>query len=418
MRLNQSIKILAAASLVAAGVVAVGSAQAAETMGPVTDEIGVVKISKGQPMIWGGYWVLSGPDTALGLDQKRGVEIALDDLGKSLLGHEIRLLSEDSACNAEGGQTATTKLASNRKIVIVLGPACSSAATPGAPILWNAGISSIGTSPSAPALTAPGRGPGYDGFIRTIYNDNDGGAFAAKAAQEHFKAKSAATIHDGSPYSEQLVRVFEREFKALGGTITSSEGISPTDTDLRPVLTRVATNPPDLLYFPIFVQTAAFTVRQAKDIAGLEKTILLGSDAVMSPTMIEAAGDDVVGFSITGTGVLRSTRYDEFKAKYNEKYGEDPIGGFHTNGYDAAMIAAVAILKVAVKDRNGNTYIGRKALRDALYDTRNHPGVTGIETCDEMGDCAAKSFAVLQFVNGDPSTFQIGTNPKQVYPAR
>ncbi|MCZ6524670.1 MAG: branched-chain amino acid ABC transporter substrate-binding protein [Alphaproteobacteria bacterium] len=418
MRFLTSVKGLAAVAVLAAGAYAIPSATAAETKGPVTDEIGVVKIAKGQPMVWGGYWVLSGPDTALGLDQKRGVEIALDDLGHSLFGHEIRLLSEDSACTAEGGQTAATKLASNRRIVIVLGPACSSAATPGAPILWNAGIASIGTSPSAPALTAPDRGPGYDGFIRTIYNDNDGGAFAAEAATEFFKAKTASTVHDGSPYSEQLVRVFEREFKARGGKITSSEAVSPTDTDMRPVLTRIATNPPELIYYPIFVQAGAFITRQSKEIAGLENSKLLGSDAVLSPDFVEAAGKDVVGFNIAGTGVISGSRYDDFKKKYNEKYGEDPIHGFHTNGYDAAMIAAVAILKVAVKDAEGNTYIGRKALRDALYGTTNHPGITGIETCNELGDCAAKVFAVLQFTDSDPESFKLGVNPKQVYPAK
>ena len=42
-------------------------------------------------------------------------------------------------CNAEGGQTAATKLAANPQTVVVLGPACSSAATPAAPILWQAG---------------------------------------------------------------------------------------------------------------------------------------------------------------------------------------------------------------------------------------------------------------------------------------
>ena len=39
------------------------SAMAAETKGPVTDEIGVVKIRKGAPIFIGGYWTLSGPDT-------------------------------------------------------------------------------------------------------------------------------------------------------------------------------------------------------------------------------------------------------------------------------------------------------------------------------------------------------------------
>ena len=29
------------------------------------------------------------------------------------------------------------------------------------------------------------------------------------------------------------------------------------------------------------------------------------------------------------------SRYPAFLAKYKAKYGEDPIAGFHANGYDA-----------------------------------------------------------------------------------
>src|SRR5215470_20383250 len=105
-------------------------AQAAETKGPVTDDIGVLVIPKGAPIQIGAYWVMSGADSALGIDEKRGVEIAVKDQGGSLLGHPLKLITEDSGCNAEGGQTAATKLASHPELVAVIGPACSSEATP------------------------------------------------------------------------------------------------------------------------------------------------------------------------------------------------------------------------------------------------------------------------------------------------
>ena len=130
---------------------------AAETKGPVTDELGVLVIPKGAPIQLGGYWVMSGADSALGIDEKRGVEIAIKDQGGTLVGHPIKLSVEDDGCNAEGGQTAATKLAANPNTAIVLGPACSSAATAGAPILWKAGITDIATATTAPKLTA--RGP-------------------------------------------------------------------------------------------------------------------------------------------------------------------------------------------------------------------------------------------------------------------
>jgi hypothetical protein len=70
----------------------VQSTQAAQTLGPVTDDIGVIKIPKGAPIQIGGYWVLSGPDTAQGIDGKRGVEVAIADIGNKLLGHPIKMI--------------------------------------------------------------------------------------------------------------------------------------------------------------------------------------------------------------------------------------------------------------------------------------------------------------------------------------
>lgn len=105
----------------AIGLFAIAHAASAATVGPVTDSMGVIRIAKGAPVQIGAYWVLSGADTALGLDEKRGVEIAFKDLGGKVLGHPLKLDAEDDGCNAEGGQTAATKLASNPQTVIVLG---------------------------------------------------------------------------------------------------------------------------------------------------------------------------------------------------------------------------------------------------------------------------------------------------------
>jgi len=60
-------------------------------VGPVTDDIGVLRIPKGAPIQIGGMWVLSGPDTALGLDEKRAVELNFKDMGGTLLGHPLKL---------------------------------------------------------------------------------------------------------------------------------------------------------------------------------------------------------------------------------------------------------------------------------------------------------------------------------------
>lgn len=396
------------------------SAMAAETKGPVTDDIGVVEVPSGAPIVLGGYWVISGPDTALGLDSKRGAELALDDVGNKIAGHDIQLVVEDDACNAEGGQTAATKLASVPNIVAVLGPACSSAATAAAPILWKQGIVSIGTASTAPSLTAADRKPDFDGFLRTIYSDADQGANDAKWFYNELKCKTLATIHDGSPYASQLAKAAADAFKELGGEVVAEEAVTPTDVDMRPVLTGIGTKKPCVLYFPIFVAAGAQIARQASEVSDLKDTNIIGGSSMMAPGMLEAAGDAAVGLRITNVDIspeVMGAKYPDFVKAYTEKYGEGPINAFHAQAYDAAAILAKAIESVAQTDGDGNTFIGRKALRDALFATKDHQGISGTITCNEHGQCGGFNFAVYEFTNGDPSTFKVGDNPKKIYPA-
>src|SRR5688500_18421551 len=62
------------------------------------DELGVVEIPEGEPLNIGFWGVISGADAALGVDSQRGVEIAIEDRGGELLGHEIQLTAEDGLC--------------------------------------------------------------------------------------------------------------------------------------------------------------------------------------------------------------------------------------------------------------------------------------------------------------------------------
>lgn len=408
-----AITLLATSSL--AGLAATARA---ETAGGVTDEIGVLKVPKGQPIFIGGLMVLTGPDGALGLDASRGAQIAFDDHKNMLLGHPIKYLPEDGQCSVEGGQTAATRLAANKQIVGVVGPACSSEARGGAPILWNVGMAMADTSATAPALTAADRPVGLQGIVRFIYNDLNAAAAAVKYAQS-LKVTKVATLHDGSLYAQQIAEAFATQWKAAGGTIVAAEAISPSDTDLRPVLTRIGTSHPELLFAPIFTSTSAYLVRQKPDVPDMAKVKLLGTDAVLSPAFLEAAGDAAIGYDLTGIDndpKFMGAAYPQFLAKYKEKFGEAPIAGYHANGYDAATALMLAVEKVAKTDAAGDTYIGRKAVRDALMATKDLDGLSGKLTCDQYGDCGSSHFAVFEYTNGDQTTYDVGKNPKKIFP--
>jgi branched-chain amino acid transport system substrate-binding protein len=290
---------------------------------------------------------------------------------------------------------------------------------PGAPILWKAGIATVSPSNTAPALTDLKRGPTYDGYLRTAHNDKVQGRVAAEFATKVLKVKRAATIHDGSPYAEGLQGVFSDVFKKSGGTITAQEAVSPTDTDMRPVLTKIAVGKPDVIYYPIFIAAGGHITRQAKEVSGLANAKLMGADGMFSPDFMKAAGDAAVGMYHSSPDLSPEAlgpKYKEFLDKHQKKYGEKPLAPFHAHAYDAAHIIFAAVEKVAKKDASGNTYIGRKALRDALLATRSFKGLTGTLTCDKLGDCADPKIAIYQTESADPAKWDPGKNPKKVYP--
>jgi branched-chain amino acid transport system substrate-binding protein len=361
------------------------------------DKLGAVKIKKGEPIHIACWMVVAGPDASLGTDTKRGVEIAAADKGGKILDHPIKLSFQDTGCNAEGGQAAATKLAADPTIAAAIGSSCSSEAKPGVPILWKAGIATVSPSNTAPYLTDPKRGSEYDGYLRTCHNDKVQGAVAAEFAFKQLKLKKAATIHDGSVYAEQLAAVFAETFKKLGGTITAQEAVAPSDTDMRPVLTKIATGKPAFIYYPIFIAAGGHITRQVKEVRGLEKVALMGADGIFSPDFYKAAGETAVGMYHSSPDFSAfAGDYKSFLEKHQKKYGEKPLAPFHAHGYDAAMMIFAAIEKVAKKGSDGSLTIGRQALRDALYATKNFKGLTGNINCDKYGDCADPKIGVYK----------------------
>jgi branched-chain amino acid transport system substrate-binding protein len=365
-----------------------------------TDEIGCVDVPAGDPVRIGYALVISGPNETLGVDSRRGVEIAIDHK-EEVLGHPIELVGEDSLCSAEGGQTALTKLAADTSLIGVIGTNCSSAGEPASRIASDAGMVLISPSNTAPSLTNPGLAwnPGY---LRSCHNDNVQGAAMAKYVYEELGLRTAATIHDGSPYADQLQQVFAQTFTDMGGTITHQGAVNVGDTDMGPILTTIAADSPEFLYYPIFIAEGGHITTQAKEVAGLENTILAGADGMISPAFIEAAGEAADGMYISGPNLtFENEMAQRFLADHMEKYGEDPLSAFHAHAYDGTMMLLAAIEEVAVQDEDGTLHIGRKALRDVLYATENHEGITGSLTCNEFGDCADPEIAVNQVQNGE-----------------
>jgi branched-chain amino acid transport system substrate-binding protein len=362
-----------------------------------SDELGVITVPAGDP-IHIAYWgVLSGADSTLGEDSKRGVEIAIEDKGGKLLDHDISLTTEDGLCTPEGGATAAQKLAADTTLVGLIGSACSDETVGGIKAITDAGLTTISPSNTRPALTAEDRDATYAGYARTAHSDAFQGKAVAEWAFNEMGAKTAATIHDGSAYAEALQQVFADEFAALGGEIVAQEAVSKGQTDMSPALTTIAAAQPDLLYSPIFIAEGGFVAAQTLETPGLEDVIRVGSDGMFSPDFVTAAGAAAENFYLSSPNFSAfQSGYAQFLEKHEAKYGESPLSAFHAHAYDGANILFNAIEKVAVKNTDGSLFIPKKALRDAIFATKDHQGLTGILSCSPTGDCGAPLIAVYQ----------------------
>jgi branched-chain amino acid transport system substrate-binding protein len=266
------------------------------------DQFGCVTVDADAPIVLGTALVISGANSSLGLDSQYGAQAAVNLRGQ-VLGHDVELDNQDDGCSADGGTASANLLKSKPEIVAVIGTSCSSAGEPASQILSEAGILIVSPSNTAPSLTDPATH--QDFYARTAHNDKIQGAAMAQFVCEELKLKTAATIHDGSPYAQQLQQVFADNFKSeCDGTITDQEAITVGQTDFSSVLAKIATSnngaAPDFLYYPIFIAEGALITQQAAENSDLDNTVRAGADGIFSPDFVDAAGPGAEGMYFSG----------------------------------------------------------------------------------------------------------------------
>lgn len=365
-----------------------------------TDELGCVDIPPGDPVRLGVIQALSGKIAVLGQEQMRGLELALNRQGGKIAGRDVTLVIEDTGCRPEGGANAALKIVSDPSVLAIFGTTCSGDAATAAQVMTQAGLSMISGNNSAPFLTSLGgvRAPKWQpGFLRTAPNEEHAGPAAARYAFETLGVRSAATISDGDIYTRGLTDGFRLEFERLGGKVVLYATVNKGDTDMAPVIDAVTSSKAELLFFPLFQPEGNHVLLQARRTTAMAGVILMSDGALIDQSFIDAVGAAGAGMYFVGpTPPPQTPTVVTLTAAYADRYKETPPTMYWLSAVDAAGILLSALEKTAVSYPDGTLRIGRQALRDALYATRDYPGATGRLTCDRFGDCAQPRFNVLR----------------------
>ena len=367
-----------------------------------TDSIGCVDVAHGEPLKIGVIQALSGKVAPLGLEQVRGIDLAIDKRLGMILGHAILLQTEDAGCTGEGGANAALRIIADPQTVAILGTTCSGEAATASKVMSDAGLTMISGNNSAPYLTAISgkRAPNWQpGYFRTAPNEEAAGKAAAKFAFYEMGVRKAATLHDGDIYTRGLTEGFGQAFQKFGGEIVLSTSVNKGDKEMQPVLTAVMNSGAQLLFFPLFQPEGNHVLLQARKTAGFEKIILMSDGALIESSFIEAVKDEGKGLHFVGPSRPGGPDVDALTMDYEAKFIISPSASYYLSAFDAAGLLMEVIEKVAIKESDGSLHIGRQALRSALYATRGFKGITGSLTCDEFGDCALPVFNILRLDN-------------------
>ncbi len=355
-----------------------GNAQPAAATGGDTIKVGWMGSLTGDQAVWGQC-------------ELNTVKMLFEEInGKGgVLGKQLEVIGYDTKGDPQEAVNVAKRLATQDKVVAILGPNASGNAIPIAPVLEQAKVPDIATVATNPKVTVlDGKVKPYN--YRVCFIDPYQGAVAAGYAADVLKAKSAAVLYDvGDDYSQGLTQFFEEYFVKKGGTVVVKEGFKSGDVDFRPQLSKIKAANPDVIFMPYFFKEVALSSNQAREL-GITAT-LMGGDGWPSEQLISMAKEAVEGSYFVNHLDYDDPEVQDFKTRYKTKYNKD----VELNGY--LVHDAVLMLEDALK-RAGEA--NSEKVAQAL-ETTDIKGITGrIKIGKDTHNPEGKDAAIIKIIDG------------------
>jgi branched-chain amino acid transport system substrate-binding protein len=346
----------------------------------------ILKIGEVNPM--------TGAIGQYGTTCHQGIQLAVDQANSAggVLGKRIVLLTEDNQSQAGQTSTIVRKLVIQDKVVAIIGDLTSSATLEGGPIAQAAKIPMVTPLATNPKVTQIG-----DYIFRVCFIDEFQGRVMARFALENLKSKKAAILTDTKQdYSVGLSGFFKETFAHGAGSVVRVQTYSSGDTEFRAQLTSIQAARPDLVFLPGYYPEVGIILKQARQ---LGMTVpFIGCEAWDSPTLLQVAGKAADGcyFSNQFSADDPSPVVQEFGKVYRARFGVLP-DNFAALGYDAANVILDSVRRAGSTDS--------VALRDAIAQTKDFPGVSGNITLDAQRN-ASKPAVILAIKDQQVQFFQ------------
>ncbi len=347
---------------------------------------------------------LTGFAAADGLSVLNSVKLAVDQVNKEggILGKKVELVYYDDRASGKEAVALAYKLIEKDGVVAVVGGSYSTPSRAVATIFQEEEIPFVAAYAVHPDITKAGNYCFRNGFLGPVE-----GRAAGYVAVKMLKAKKIAVLTMDNDFGRTLAQGFVDYVTKNGAKIVYHKVYQLKEKDYKPYLSKIKQIKPDLLLATGYYPQAGNIVKQAKEI-GLSVQIL-GEEGYDSPKFLEIAGDAANGVIIV-TNLNRDDPrpvVQNFIKEYKQRYKmiPDMVGA---SAYDAFRIIVDAIKRAKSIDP--------KKIRDAIANTKDFNGVTGIIKGFTPQGEVIKPVQVQIVKDGDFHYFGVVDDPKIITP--
>lgn len=286
---------------------------------------------------------LSGTNATIGEDQKRAIEIALEEVNAAggVLGKPFNVIIEDSGGKAQTAIDAATKLVTVNQVPLVIGEYSSGNTIPLGEYLVQQQVVHINPASTSGLVRDIG-----DTSFSLVGLDNVSTEFAAQDVLDH-GWKNVAVFAMNNAFGQGVAEEFTKHFTAKGGTIATSILYTLGQPSYRRELQQLAQSAPDAYVFTAYGTEGALISQEAFELGIQDKpwySILVTMMNKDTPAQFKT---DLIGMDVGYIG----EGGEAYKATYEAKYGESFLSAYGGYAHDAVIFAAAAINKAGSTDK-------------------------------------------------------------------
>jgi branched-chain amino acid transport system substrate-binding protein len=328
------IPILAGVTALTALAVATGTAGGSTNVAQAPTVTDRTLITCGRTRSLGVAAPVTGPAASIGSQQARWARYWVTRYNRSHRRTKFRVVLGDTQLpdTAQAIQVAE-RLASNRQVLGMVGPAGSQEVQVSTAPLRRGGLAFVSGSATRTSLTTDGTRRGY--FFRVVPNDDQQGPRVANYIRQNLRHTRVAVVDAQNSYSTGLSDTVQRILSNAGVTVRRESVNEADTTDFSSLAARIPANTQSV-YIPWQLAPKAQLFGQALRSQG-KRAVLFGSDGLFDPDNFKIPGSYISFFPIN----LRSPVI----AAYRRGPGRGKTELFGLPSYQAADVVGRAIDK-------------------------------------------------------------------------